>query len=132
MAQSSALNLNKYNFLYSFRPVYYFSRVFGFMPFTMVCGSNGTIQGPAVRLLDIFWFLISICLYISSALLSFQNAQFPKNFDNTESLILITADYFILLSGLAFGVVVIVMDMFNRYKFVEILQNINTFDAEVQ
>lgn len=129
-SQLTVLNSGKINFFYSFRPIYYFSRIFGFMPFTIVCDSNGTIQGPAIRSFDIFWFIVSILLYLLSAFLSFKNAQFPKNSDSTESVILIRADHFLLLSGLMFGALIILMDMCNRFKLVGILKNIKTFDEE--
>lgn len=126
----TVLNAKKNNFFYSFRPIYYFSRAFGFMPFSIVCDSNGGIQGPVVRSVDIFWFIFWILLYLFSAVLSFKSAQYPQNTDHTESGILIGADYFILISGLIFGALIIVMDMCNRFKLVGILKNIKTFDEE--
>lgn len=123
-------NSKKFNFLYSFRPVYYFSRAMGFMPFTIVCNSNGTIQGPAIRSFDIFWFILSICGYILLTIFSFLNIRFPENSKNTESTILIGADYFLLLLGFVFSVVVIIMDFCNRFKLVKILKHLNTFDEE--
>lgn len=128
--QLTVPNSKKRNFFHSFRPIYYFSRSFGFMPFSIVCNSNGTIQGPTIRSFDMFWFTFSIFLYLSSAFLSFKNAQFLLNSNSTESVILIGADYFILLSGLIFGAIIIVMDMCNRFKLVGILKNIKIFDEE--
>lgn len=128
--QLTAPNSGKFNYLYSFRPIYYFSRAFGFMPFSIISDTNGTIQGPAIRSFDIFWFIVWILLYFSSAFVSFRNGQFPKNSNTTESVILIGADYVILTSGLIFGALIIIMDMCNRFKLVGILKNINTFDEE--
>lgn len=129
--QLNALNSKKYNFFHSYRPVYYFARTFGFMPFTIVCDPNGTVHRPVIRWFDIFWFIISICVYLLAAFLSFKNASFSRNSDHAESVILLSADFFLVFSKVTFGVLFIVMDMFNRFKLVGILKNINTFDMEV-
>lgn len=127
----TVLNSRNFNFFYSFRPIYYFSRTFGFMPFTIVYDANSKIQEPTIRSLDIFWFIVSIFSYLLSAFISFQNTQNPENSKFAESVILRGADYAIMLSGLIFGVLVIVMDMCNRFKLVGILNNIKIFDEEV-
>lgn len=128
----AALNVGKLNFFYSFRPIYYFSRIFGFMPFTIVCDSTGTAREPAIRSLDIFWFIVSIFSYLLSAFVSFEFALFPQNPDYNESVILLGADYVIVISGLVFGAFIIVMDIFNRFKLVGILNDMKTFDEEVR
>lgn len=127
----TVLNSRKFNFFYSFCPVYYFSRMFGFMPFTIVYDPSGTIQKPVIRSLDIFWLIVSIFVYLLSAFISFQNAHFPQNSNYIESVILLGANYVIMLSGLIFGALIIVLDMCNRFKLVAILNNIKTFDEEV-
>lgn len=131
--QSSAVNQlslrdsGKYNFFYSFRPIYYFSRLFGFMPFTINYHSNGTIQGPVIRSLDIVWLITSICFYFVSAILTYTTAPYHQT---TESAILSSGDDLILISGLIFGIFIIIMDWCNRFKLVNIQKNIHTFDEE--
>lgn len=127
--QLNVSNSNKSNFFNVFRPIYYCSRTFGFMPFTIVCDANGKIQRPAVRWFDILWFIFSICAYFLSAFIAFKNAEYDQN--HTEVVILIVADNSILITGLILSALVIVMDMCNRFKLIDIMKNINTFDEEV-
>lgn len=129
-ARLTASKPEKIHFFYSFCPIYYFSRLFGFMPFTISCHSNGTVYEPTIRSLDIFWFIISIFLHLLSTFTIFKNAEISLSSDYAEWKILFGADYVILLSGLIFGAVIIVMDMCNRFKLVGILNNIRTFDEE--
>lgn len=126
------LNSEKYNFFYSFRPIYYFSRTFGLLPFTIEYDSNGIIQAAVIRSLDILWLIITILSYFLSSMLSLKlYNEYPKISNNTESLILIGGDNFILIFGLLFGIVIIIMDLCNRSKLLDILKNIHTFDETV-
>lgn len=130
-SQLTTKNLEKFNFFYSFRPVYYFSRTFGFLPFSIVYDSNGSIQIPKIRVFDSLWFTIAMSVYILSAVIVLQNTESPEDGSNIESVILKITDYILLVSMLFFGAVIIGMDMINRFKLVEILKDINTFDEEV-
>lgn len=65
---SKAADPMELNSGHSFTFIYYFSRVFGFMPFTIVYDSDGKIQAARIRTIDILWFMITIGLYLSSAL----------------------------------------------------------------
>lgn len=67
MAQKS-INSKKLTFAHSFKPVYILCRIFGFMPFTIAYDSNGAIQSARIGVIDFMWFLISIGVYLSSAL----------------------------------------------------------------
>lgn len=137
MAQSSApvqinvairtAKVNKLDFAYTFRPVYYFSRICGFLPFTIVYNSDGSIQGPKVRVFDITWFILSISLYVLPAFMHFRNIDYLKN----QSFILIDGDFLLLKLGLVFCILVIVMDMCNRFRLVLILKNVKSFDEKV-
>lgn len=129
--QLAVLKSEKFNFFYSFRPVYNFARTFGFMPFTIVCNSNGSIHGPNIRIFDILWFIIAITIYILSAIVVLQNTEHLEIGSRIESAILKITDYLLLVLMLFFGAIIIGMDMFNRFKLVDILKSINTFDEEV-
>lgn len=117
----------KFDFVYCFRPVYYFSRIFGYMPFTIIQDSNGTIQRPKLRTFDILWFILSIFLYILSTFMQFRNIQYTEN----RSYVLIGGDFLLLKMSLIFSILNVVMDMCNRFKLVDILKNFNSFDEKV-
>lgn len=132
MAQSSIPSENtakvkKFDFVYCFRPVYYFSRMFGYMPFTIIFDSNGSIKGSKIRVLDISWFILSVFLYILSTFMHFRNIEYPKN----TSFVLIGGDFLLLKLSLLFSILNVVMDMCNRFKLVDILKNFNSFDEKV-
>ena len=54
----------KLNFMDSFRPVYYFSRIFGLLPFSFIYDSNGDVQKTKITKFDGLWFLISMFVYV--------------------------------------------------------------------
>lgn len=116
-------------FAHSFRPVYYISRFFGLMPFSIIYGLDGKAHEPRVSVLDNLWFMIAVCLYMTLTSLISQNIGVPKG-PNIPVMLVFTYDM-ILVVGLAFGAAIAVMDMWNRSKFVEILKIFHTFDKEV-
>lgn len=120
-------NPDHYNFAHVIKPIYYCSRLFGFMPFTIVYDGNGKILEPKIRFIDILWFLVVIGLYILSIISNFQTMDFLKQ----SSFILIGGDYVILKLGLAFSISVIVIDLCNRKKLIEIFKNFESFDENV-
>lgn len=121
------VKLEKPNFALSFRPIYYCSRVFGLMPFTIIYDSNDNVQKPKVGLLDSLWFLISICSYLIMAYISCQRSAIYQNIPYVFSF----GVFMIFLSSQIFGALIIVMDMCNRFRLVDILKKIVIFDKEV-
>lgn len=119
------------NFVYSFRPVYYFSRMLGLMPFSIICNSKNEAQKPKVRAFDSLWFVVSICLYCLMAFVSYETRKHSRNSANISSNVLILGDSFHLITGLLFGALLIAMDMCNRNKLVAILRKFTVFDREV-
>lgn len=118
------------NFAYCFRPVYYFSRIFGFTPYTIIYDSNGRIQVPKIRVLDIIWLILSIFAQILSPILYTRNEKFSIYHINLA--ILIRADAIIIAVRTIFNISAIVMDMCNRYKLVETLKKLDDFDDHVR
>lgn len=49
------LNSKEYDFAHCFRPIYYCSRIFGFMPFSIVYDSSAAIHKPSPRAFDLLW-----------------------------------------------------------------------------
>lgn len=118
------------NFADSFRPIYYFSRVFGLMPYSIIYDSNGDVQEPKVRTLDVLWFVISMCIYILMAVILYQEMNISNL--NTSVYILLLGEFVLLMLTLIFGAQVIGMDMCNRFRIIDILKKINTFDKEAR
>lgn len=52
-------SLKKENFEYCFRPIYYFSRAYGQIPFTITYYKNGAIDGVKIYKRDYIWVAIS-------------------------------------------------------------------------
>lgn len=114
----------------SFKPIYYFSRCFGLMPFSIRCDSNGEIQEPKVNRIDGLWFLFTIAVFFSSSYISHQyisglNSNTPLNVSNILNC-------FHLTLTLIFGALMIAMDMCNRFKLVKLWKNYTIFDEEVR
>lgn len=121
--------INQINFAYSFRPLCYFSRIFGLVPFKIIINVDGSVEKPRVSVGDGLWFVISICFYILLAIISYQNTIFPESLN--ISYLMIIGDYVLLILGLGFGLLMIIMDMCNRFKIINILQMFNNFDQKV-
>lgn len=117
------------NFAYSFRPVYYFSRISGFAPFTISFDSNGTIQVPTIRVFDIVWLILSIFAQILSPILFVRNEKFSIH--HISLAILIRSDVISIVVRTTFNISAIVFEMCKRYKAVEILKKITDFDEDV-
>lgn len=63
---------------HGFKPIYYFSRALGLWPFTI--DSNGSIKKAHVRLVDILWFSMSICLYLLAAYQTYNEYRTDNDF----------------------------------------------------
>lgn len=126
MFVSKKIRSNELNFAYSFRPTYYFSRVFGLMPFSIISESNGEVQSR-VTAFDAVWFIISMCLYLAIACISYN-----ERLRRAKVLSVSTIGYKIhLIFTLVFGAISIGFDMYNRFKLVDILNKFTRFDREV-
>lgn len=129
--QSTRSNIpsTKFNFAYSLLPLYYFSRVFGLLPFTILYDTNGDVRGARVTLFDIFWFIISVCIFLSLAVFSYSIINLPDGPNESPTLIL--GDYILLIVGLFYGAAIIVYDMCNRLRLIDIIKKFTIFDKEV-
>lgn len=116
----------KLDFAYSFRPIQYFSRVFGMFPFPIEQDSNGGIQEPKVRIFDGLWFVASICLRL---FLAFYSAQQIK--PGRMPFVLIFGGFLTMIMNLVSGALMAGMNMCNRYRILDILKMFDTFDKEV-
>lgn len=127
MAQDS-INSKRLTIAYSLKPMYILSRIFGFMPFSIIFDSNGAIQRARIKKLDFLWFITSIGIYLLSSyhfLTYSARNRIPKG---RATLVYGTRSIVIFRKGL--NCLNITMDMHNRFRLVEILKRINTFDEE--
>lgn len=99
----------KFNFAYSFRPIYYFCRVFGLMPFKITYYSNGAIHGFEIGTFDILWFIISMAFNLVLAFWMVKNSQHVENLKNM-SIILVGGDFILQVFSMVFDVILIGMD----------------------
>lgn len=133
MAQpNAATNVHwpkKLNFAYCFRPIYYFSRIFGYMPFTIIYDSSGAIQKPKIRIFDLIWFILSFLIQTIPPLMYVQNEGLSIHY--ATSFILSRIDIILVNFWMTYIIVSIAMDMYNRFILIEILKRINNFDEEV-
>lgn len=116
-----------FDFVYCIRPVYYFSRICGFMPYTVIHDLNCKIQRPKIRVYDLIWFILSIFCQILSLVFYFETRVILSSF-----AILTESDAIIIAMRTIFNIFAITMDMCHRYKFIEILKKINNFDEDVR
>lgn len=116
------------NFSYSFQPLYYFSRVFGMQPFTILRTPSGDISGQKISFMDFIWFLISTTVFV--ALAHYTSRSIPHFWDHSSRVSLI-GDQIVSTGGFLFSIVFICLDLFNRNRFIEILRKFDKFDKEV-
>lgn len=122
-------NSRKIDFFHTIRPIYFFSRVAGLMPFSLVRRANGEVRDIRVGAFDCLWFLVSIFLYLWLAFMCYQNVQLRK--DANKSYIMILVSNVRVIFGLMVGVIAIGMDMYNRSRFIDIFKRFTVFDTEV-
>lgn len=127
-ANSQTVDPVQLNFAHSFKSIYYFSRIFGFKPFTIVFDSNGKIQTAQIKAIDILWFAITIALYLSSAFYFVLFAH-PDTFP-AKSAFLVECTRSIYMLRKLLNILSIFMDMYNRFKLVGIVREIDTFDEK--
>lgn len=116
------------DFLYCFRPIYYFSRIFGSMPFSIIHDSNGDVKKSRITIFDGFWFVISICIYSAAVFLIFDSKIMDQA---SPTFVTILGNTFIMMN-ITHGVLSVPIEMCNRFKFIEIVKNFVIFDKDVR
>lgn len=118
------------NFMDSFRPIYYFLRTLGLMPFSIGRNTSGNISSPRVNKLDAVRFVASIIIYSIATFISFKYVKFRRD-SNTKLRMLVLSDNLHLTFGLMFCVLTIGMDMYNRFKLTDLLKKFTIYDKHV-
>lgn len=118
------------NFTDIFRPIYYFARFCGQLPFTIVRNSTDEFHQSRVTKCDALWFIFSISLYLAVSFRTAQILTFQINANETEH-VLFVGNAALHIMTMSFGILKITMDMYNRHKLVDILNKFTKFDHEV-
>lgn len=121
--------LKSIDFVYNLQPIASYSRIFGLIPFSVIRSPNGGAYEARVKPFDILWFIISICSYVFLGFVYIHSIDVPKS--RYESYILLFGDSILISLGIFFGAVIIIMDMINRFRIVDILNNFVAFDKNV-
>lgn len=127
MAKSKNAPLKKLNFEHAFRPIYYFTRIAGLWPFSIIHDSNGRIQKTRVGLSDILRSILVICMNLT--LIFFTIKKLNRKYES--SLPFAGLNMFKIVSLLT-GTFQIVFDLINRKKLISILRKFSAFDNEVR
>lgn len=121
------------DFPHVFRPIYFFARFFGQMPFTIVYRSSSGIFGrPQVNKIDALWYFISICTYTALAysICYFLIRAFSHYPIDPILYVLTSAVNMFRLINFLCGILILIMDMCNRHKLLKILNKFTMFDRK--
>lgn len=127
--KNNTREISKSNFEHGFRPLYYFSRLAGLWPFTIIHHSNETNLRARFDYFDGLWFVLTVCLYLALAFISYENLTSIQN--QNEVFIARFVLYAFRITCFMFGVLGIVLDTINRNKLINILQKFIVFDKTV-
>lgn len=112
-----------------FKPVYYFSRAFGLLPFSICRTANGDMLEPKVNRFDGVWFLFTTVVFLSAPY--FAHRYIFAFGANMRIYISILLDDLHFVLSLMFGALSITMDMCNRFEFAKLWAFFINFDREV-
>lgn len=136
-SRSAGNQLNKSLTSYDcIKPVYFMSRIFGLLPFSVRQNSNGSVESAKVNLFDMFWFLCAIGIYLTLSYFHLPQTKDLKNSiteeNSTSKSVLFSSIEIIFLATYLKVVVFIILDMLNRKLFANILTEIAKFDKSVR
>lgn len=125
MTQRNLKSSEQRNFAFCYRPLYYFSRVFGHIPFTITHCANDSKVKAKLFIRDFIWFAISLFIHICL----FAMIVHKFRLDNAISNIGGKLNFLICL---LLGISAMVLNACNRTKIIRILNEITTFDENVR
>lgn len=124
------IQIKKFNFEHAIRPVYYFSRLTGQWPFSIIHDSNGKIQRARVGFFEILWSILVICLNLTVSLDSYEDFKAEQE-KHPIRIRFIVGDV-LDMSSVLFITIGIVLGIINRKRLVNVLKKINAFDSKVR
>lgn len=123
-------NSKKSTFAYGIQPIYWFSRIFGYMPFKFVYDSNGVIRGARIRVIDVLWAIFSIGLHLFAMIHFLLTAGCTtENFE--KSIILANGTKALVFLRRIFNCLCLGMELCSCFQLVDIFQRLNSFDEKV-
>ena len=123
----------KKNMFAGYRPIFWFSRIFGSIPFSIVCNSNGEVQSCKMKKADWIFMAVSLCVYLSIIFNLYCTLSSKFDHQRQIAMLVMTMGLFIVASlSFIFGTQLILINMCNRHKLVDILKNFDRFDKEVK
>lgn len=124
------IQIKKFNFEHAIRPVYYFSRLTGQWPFSIIHNANGKIQRARVGFFEILWSILVICLNLTVSLDSYEDFKAEQE-KHPIRIRFIVGDV-LDMSSVLFITIGIVLGIINRKRLVNVLKKINAFDSKVR
>lgn len=118
------------NFVDSFQPIHHFLRTLGLMPFSIIRNTSGNLLSPRIKQFDAVWFVTTIIIYSLATFVSFRYVKFNRE-SNTKLNMLNISNNLHLTLGLMFCVLTIGMDMYNRFKLIDLFEKFIIFDKNV-
>lgn len=117
-----------YSYSYSIRPIYYIFRVFYLIPFTIVQDTNGNVVSSKVRLIDGVLFATFIMLH-----LNFLHYHYMKPIVQSSDIphVLTYGDKILPILVHTHNIIIIIMNMYNRERIINIIKMFDTIDKEV-
>lgn len=115
-------------FSFGIQPIYSFSRVFGLIPFSIVHEINGDVITSKVRTIDGILFAASIILQVILAVYHYMRLYVESQ---GVPYVLILASKILPSLANFYTIMIIVMNMNNRHKIINIIRMFNTVDKEV-
>lgn len=119
-----------WNFAYEFRPIHYFARVCGQMPFTITYHTKGGIVGVKMEKWDFIWIAITISIQISFICLAVEMLKSTSD-PNAHTYNLYFGNLIVWFFILLFGICMMAIDVCNRFRFSRILNKFIIFDEGV-
>lgn len=132
MAERNDAPTEQQHFAYCFQPIYYFARIAGQMPFTIIRQPpNSSIVKAKFYVRDFFWLAFSLCIHISYIRISILDFKSYKH-KNSVTSTMYFGNLTLWFASLLLGIGVIASDVCNRVRIIRILNEFTAFDKEVR
>lgn len=119
------------NFISVFRPLYYLSRVWSLASFSIATNSNGELHSPKIHLFDGLWLSTNILIYLLFAYEALNMQKSSEENLSERTWVLMVSVHLLELFGSIYGILVIIMNVRNRFKLISLVNLYLRFDKEV-
>ena len=111
------------------RPVRWFARVFGLVPFAIRFNAKTNKALCKVRLFDGIWLVTSLFIYVGSM---WFNLYYDFHREQTNSYVLILGGRITVVGGCFLCGFCVFLDMVNRHRILEVFQKVFDFDQSAK